>query len=129
MLRMTIIMVFIMLSMPAAMAMNVGNYWNANLPAVMAMNIESYWNANLGNKTYVYGRYDCTQFTNDFNDLLVKAWIKPKIVFGFLKGCGVYGRCLHCWLEINGKPFEAVTGRFIANMSKYEFRKYIWRCF
>lgn len=94
-----------------------------------AMSIESYWKVNLGYKYYIYGKYDCTQYSNDFNDLLIKIGYKTKIVLGFLHGCGVYGKCLHCWLEINGKGFEAVNGKFITDMNRYEFRKYIQRCF
>jgi len=99
------------------------------MPSATAIDLEKYWKANLGNKTYVYGKYDCTQFTNDFNGLLLKIGIKPKIVLGFLHGCGVYGKCLHAWLEIDGKTFEATTGKFITNPARYEFRKYIQRAF
>jgi len=76
--------------------------------------IEQLWHKTMGNKKYVLNKYDCTQFTLDFADILAKHNFTAQPVAGFyLDKKLTYGKTLHCWLIVEEKPFEATAGMFI----------------
>ncbi len=92
--------------------------------------IEGLWGSvsNLSNTPYELHKFDCTEFTNNFIDILKEHEylnVSYTAVFGVaLWDCDY---CLHCWIEIDGKVFEATNGKF-ANNSLYGKKKELEYC-
>ena len=86
--------------------------------------IDRIWEDELGNKTYVLHKYDCTQFTLDFVDILFAAnYTDARPQFGRMLDWNGNRVGLHCWVNVLGKPYEATSGNFIDNhtYSKYQY--------
>ena len=69
--------------------------------------ITDIWEDNFKSVDYVRGVYDCTQFSNDFYDI-IKDDFNASLMYGTIEG-----GYIHCWLDINGHGFEATTGEWI----------------
>lgn len=89
------------------------------------INIEEFWESELGNKTYKLHTYDCTDFSNDFMEILERYGINATAVYGILTERCDY--CVHCWIEIDGMTFEATAGKFV-DPGIYEAKKRLRRC-
>lgn len=102
----------------------------SNLPVYIKMNREDVimrlWRSHFLNKKYENGVYDCTEFTNDFSTILTDGDINitHTIVVGKLNEEEEF----HCWIEIDGKIFEATTGRFPMDTTGYRKIKEMDHC-
>lgn len=75
--------------------------------AVTEFEIERLWLENMNGLERELGVYDCTNFSNDFKEVLSENGIESVI------GVGRFNATLyHCWNVINGSDFEPQTGRF-----------------
>lgn len=73
----------------------------------------------MGDKEYSLGEYDCTQFSQDFKDILEEKGYTVIPKFGMKQSeSAAYGQGLHSWIEVC-IPFEATSGRFISQ-GEYE---------
>lgn len=92
------------------------------------ISIEDFWLEQFKDTEYIYGKYDCTQFSNDFNAMLYDKGVNSTIIMGFYYSERLsYGRGLHCWLDIDGRYFEPTIGRF-TNSGRYEPVREVRRC-
>ena len=108
--------------------MAIGLFSSSNITMIEPdrISIIDLWIERFEGIDYVRGKYDCTQFSNDFRDTL-KPYFNVTIVYGMIKGQDM----MHCWLEINGRPFEATSGHWIgfnAYNERYKKFKNIHRC-
>lgn len=81
--------------------------------------IEWLWQSHLHNKTYKFGKYDCTEYTNDFISILNEnnhiLNISYNVAIGKIEESDTI---YHCWIEIEDKSFEPIDGEFF-NGSNY----------
>lgn len=94
--------------------------------------IYNIWLETMSDKEYngEYGtdRYDCTEFANDFHDILEERKIETSIIIGFVNEPeSSYGKTIHCWNEVNGTQYEPQKGRPIKE-EKYKIISYVKRC-
>ena len=85
--------------------------------------ITDLWIEQFEGVDYVRGIYDCTQFSNDFRDTL-EPYLNVSVVYGMFIG----SENTHCWLEIEGKWFEATSGHWVEDRDRYKMFKYVPKC-
>jgi len=95
--------------------------------------IESVWhNSHLPKQKYKLHKYDCTEYTNEFINILDNHSylnISYTAVYGMLlKEYTNCTYCFHCWIEIDGKNFEATIGKFLPKQY-YKKIKEVDECF
>ena len=86
------------------------------------ISITDVWEAQFEGVEYVLYKYDCKDFTEDFYDTINGHGLDVSKMYGTLDGY------LHYWLEIDGRYFEATTGRWVTDMDRYAKAKRIGRC-
>jgi hypothetical protein len=70
---------------------------------------------------YILNKYDCTDFSRDLKNILIKSNIKAQCVFGTYRSDDtIYHFKLHTWVEVNDKDLglfyiESTGGYIIPN--------------